>query len=55
MERMFQIREIERYEETGIISEAELIRRLNLICDEMHSPARSIEILLHGEISYNER
>ena len=33
---------------SGAISERELIRRLNIICDEMHSPSRSIEILVNG-------
>lgn len=30
------------------ITKDELIRRLNIICDEMHSPSKSIDILFHG-------
>lgn len=52
-ERRFYIRE---FDKDGFIAnvrdgitESELIRRLNIICDEMHSPKKSINILLHGE------
>ena len=30
------------------ITESELIHRLNIICDEMHSPSKSIDTLLRG-------
>ena len=49
-ERRFVIREWKSGHNPGwTISKDELIRRLNIICDEMHSPSRSIDILLNGE------
>lgn len=50
-ERRFVIAEMPTDEEGSIesITEAELMRRLNLVCELLDSPERTIDILIHGE------